>query len=272
MARKMTASTGFGHHANAAATESPATAVAAPSMAMAAVFTDSMRVCPALATVRTLSAHTPTWAYDFADRTAPWLPPVTFPTGAYHGAEVMYAGKPHIDAAPRDKLIREFRRGVLVGLKEVPRVGGPRDKQLPARALLEVLNARHDDVVRFCYDTRIPPTNNLAERDLRPQKIQQPEHLRPTHQRRRHLQPVDGPRPTCPPRPSTASTCSRSCATRSSAEHGPPGADMTEHTAGRPYPAMTFGKGWSLDDPDPTTRPPSDDYRASVLVIGAITF
>lgn len=83
------------------------------------------------------------------------------------------AGKPHIDAAQREDLIREFRHGVLVGLKEVPRVGGPRDKQPPARALLEVLNTRHDDVVRFCYDTRIPPTNNLAERDLRPQKIQQ---------------------------------------------------------------------------------------------------
>jgi hypothetical protein len=83
------------------------------------------------------------------------------------------AGKPVIDPARREELIREFRHGVLVGLKEVPRIGGPRDKQPPARALLEDLNARHDDVLRFCYDTRIPPTNNLAERDLRPNKIQQ---------------------------------------------------------------------------------------------------
>jgi transposase len=83
------------------------------------------------------------------------------------------AGRPVIDPARREELIRQFRHGVLVGLKEVPRTGGPRDKQPPARALLEDLNTRHDDVVRFCYDTRIPPTNNLAERDLRPNKIQQ---------------------------------------------------------------------------------------------------
>jgi transposase len=83
------------------------------------------------------------------------------------------AGNRQIDPATREDLIRQFRHGVLVGLKDVPRAGGPRDKQPPARALLEDLDTRHNDVVRFCYDTRIPPTNNLAERDLRPQKIQQ---------------------------------------------------------------------------------------------------
>jgi transposase len=83
------------------------------------------------------------------------------------------AAEGQIGPARREELIRRFRQGVLVGLKEVPWVGGPRDKQPPARALLEDLHARHDDVMRFCYDTRIPPTNNLAERDLRPQKIQQ---------------------------------------------------------------------------------------------------
>ena len=83
------------------------------------------------------------------------------------------AGRPTLAPARREELIREFRDGVLVGLIDVPHTGGPRDKQPPARALLEELDARHDDVVRFCYDTRIPPTNNLAERDLRPNKIQQ---------------------------------------------------------------------------------------------------
>lgn len=83
------------------------------------------------------------------------------------------AGKSQIDPTKREELIHQFRHGVLVGLKEVPRVGAPRDKQPPARALLEDLHCRHNDVVRFCYDTTIPPTNNLAERDLRPNKIQQ---------------------------------------------------------------------------------------------------
>ena len=83
------------------------------------------------------------------------------------------AGHTEIDPAVRDELIREFRQAVVVGRKDVPRVGGPRDKQPPARNLLEDLYHRHDDVTRFCYDTRIPPTNNLAERDLRPHKTQQ---------------------------------------------------------------------------------------------------
>jgi hypothetical protein len=83
------------------------------------------------------------------------------------------AGQPQIDPTIRDTLVREFRDGVIVGRKDVPRVGGPRDKQPPARNLLEDLYHRHDDILRFCYDTTIPPTNNLAERDLRPNKTQQ---------------------------------------------------------------------------------------------------
>jgi transposase len=94
--------------------------------------------------------------------------------GLIHAANLARtAGHPEISPTVRDRLVREFRDGVIVGLKDVPRVGGPRDKQPPARNLLEDLYYRHDDVLRFCYDTRIPPTNNLAERDLRPHKTQQ---------------------------------------------------------------------------------------------------
>jgi transposase len=71
-------------------------------------------------------------------------------------------------AAP---LIHAFRHGVLVGLSEVPRRQGR--GQLKHRALLEDLRDRHDDVVRFANDLRIPPTSNDAERDLRPAKTQQ---------------------------------------------------------------------------------------------------
>ncbi len=94
--------------------------------------------------------------------------------GLIHAANLARAaGQAEIDPATRDPLIREFRDGVIVGRKDVPRVGGPRDKQRPGRNLLDDLYHRHDDVLRFCYDTEIPPTNNLAERDLRPTKTQQ---------------------------------------------------------------------------------------------------
>jgi hypothetical protein len=91
-----------------------------------------------------------------------------------HAANLARAARQaEIDPAIRDPLVREFRQGVIVGRKDVPRVGGSRDKQPPGRNLLEDLYHRHDDVLRFCYDTTIPPTNNLAERDLRPNKTQQ---------------------------------------------------------------------------------------------------
>jgi transposase len=94
--------------------------------------------------------------------------------GLIHAANVARdAGHDQVEPGLREKLIGEFRQGVLVGLKEIPRRGGRTTKQCPARSLLEDLHDRHDDVVRFCYDTTIPATNNLAERDLRPTKTQQ---------------------------------------------------------------------------------------------------
>jgi hypothetical protein len=68
-----------------------------------------------------------------------------------------------------------FRAGVRVGLAEVKRLPGPAKTvtQPTGRVLLEVLRDRQDDVLRFAHDLRIPPTNNQAERDLRPAKTQQ---------------------------------------------------------------------------------------------------
>src|SRR3954453_16174537 len=77
-----------------------------------------------------------------------------------------------IDAKVKAKLLRLFRDGVLVGLKDIPRDYN-NTKQPEYRLLLEVLRDREADVLRFVNDLRIPPTNNQAERDLRPAKTQQ---------------------------------------------------------------------------------------------------
>jgi transposase len=71
-------------------------------------------------------------------------------------------------AAP---LEHAFRHGVILGLGQGPRREGR--GQLKHRALLEALRDRHDDILRFTGDLRIPPTSNDAERDLRPAKPQQ---------------------------------------------------------------------------------------------------
>jgi hypothetical protein len=76
-----------------------------------------------------------------------------------------------IDPATKAKWLHLFRHGVLVGLKDIPRVAGR--KQSEHRLLLECLHDREADVLRFVDDLRVPPTNNQAERDLRPAKTQQ---------------------------------------------------------------------------------------------------
>jgi transposase len=84
-------------------------------------------------------------------------------------------GQGEIRSGVRDPLIREFRHAVLAGCSGVPRIPGPRSStaQHPGRDLLEFCRDRQDDVLRFCCDTRVWPTNNISERDLRPVKTQQ---------------------------------------------------------------------------------------------------
>ena len=61
---------------------------------------------------------------------------------------------------------------VIVGLLEVRRVPGAKARQEPGRLLLECLDKREADILRFLTDLRVPPTSNQAERDLRPAKTQ----------------------------------------------------------------------------------------------------
>jgi hypothetical protein len=82
------------------------------------------------------------------------------------------AGRDTIDEQVKDRLVRLFRDGVLVGLSAT--VGqGDRPGERKTRLLLEVLHGRQADVLRFAHDLKVPPTSNQAERDLRPSKVQQ---------------------------------------------------------------------------------------------------
>jgi hypothetical protein len=94
--------------------------------------------------------------------------------GLIHAAGTARAGG--LPAVPGDDIadgLVLFRNAVRVGLSQVRPVPGPKAKQKPGRSLLECLRDREADVLRFLTDTRIPPTSNQAERDLRPSKTQQ---------------------------------------------------------------------------------------------------
>jgi para-nitrobenzyl esterase len=63
-----------------------------PSIALGALGTDGIFACNARLSAQRLSAHVPTFEYEFNDANAPqrFLPPVSFPYGAYHAAEIQY--------------------------------------------------------------------------------------------------------------------------------------------------------------------------------------
>ena len=69
-----------------------------------------------------------------------------------------------------DPLLYAWRHAILVGLAQHPSRDGR--KQSKTRNLLERLQVREVDVLRFARDLTVPFTNNQAERDLRPTKTQ----------------------------------------------------------------------------------------------------
>ncbi|GLW97327.1 transposase [Microtetraspora sp. NBRC 16547] len=96
--------------------------------------------------------------------------------GLIHAANLAREqGKQNMDAGTQAMWITSFRHGVRIGLSEVRRIPGPAKTvtQPIGRVLLEVLRDREADVLRFARDLRVPPTNNQAERDVRPAKTQQ---------------------------------------------------------------------------------------------------
>jgi para-nitrobenzyl esterase len=70
----------------------PLAAYPSPSLALGAVGTDAIFACNARRVAGLLSQHVPTYQYEFNDPAAPqpFFPSVSFPTGAYHAAELQY--------------------------------------------------------------------------------------------------------------------------------------------------------------------------------------
>jgi transposase len=108
---------------------------------------------------------------------APWPGQITTAlTGLIHAAsQARAAGLPAVPAPVSAPLITAYRDAVTAGLADLAaRPGATRLHHRQHRQkLLEDLRDREHDVLRFTTDTRIPPTTNQAERDLRPAKTQE---------------------------------------------------------------------------------------------------
>jgi transposase len=69
--------------------------------------------------------------------------------------------------------LRGLRAAVAIGLARTADLDDQRPGARKTRLLLEEIEQREPDFLRFTTDLRIPPTSNQAERDLRPSKIQE---------------------------------------------------------------------------------------------------
>ena len=97
-------------------------------------------------------------------------------TGLIHAANTARAQHlPAVAAATAAPLTAAYRDAITAGLADLATRPGAtgRHQRHHRQKLLEDLRDREADVLRFTTDTRIPPTSNQAERDLRPAKTQE---------------------------------------------------------------------------------------------------
>lgn len=83
----------FGARASTVVSRYPLADYGTPSEALSAAMTDFQYAWPILDTAAVFSRYVPTYMYEFADQDAPFFTeaaPVSFPTGAYHTAELPY--------------------------------------------------------------------------------------------------------------------------------------------------------------------------------------
>lgn len=81
----------FGTHTEAVVEAYPLSHYLTPSNAVSAAVTDMLLACPGRKVNQWTSQYTPTYAYEFADRTAPsYAAPTTFALGAAHTLELAY--------------------------------------------------------------------------------------------------------------------------------------------------------------------------------------
>jgi para-nitrobenzyl esterase len=110
--------------ATALATKYPLSAYPSPSVALGAVGTDAIFACNARRLAGLLSAHVPTYQYEFNDPNAPqpFFPSVSFPTGAYHAAEIQYLFD---TGTTLDAAQRRLSRSMVDAWTDVARFGTP---------------------------------------------------------------------------------------------------------------------------------------------------
>ena len=124
----------FGDRADEVSAVYPRDDYGSPSEALAAVMTDSTYARAAVEANTLLARHVPVYAYEFADRQAPFfagVPDPSFPTGAYHLAELPYL----FDVDYADPLSADQRRlseEMITYWTRFAHTGDPNDRDVPS--------------------------------------------------------------------------------------------------------------------------------------------
>jgi para-nitrobenzyl esterase len=105
-----------------------------PDLALGAVGTDAIFACPALRASRLLADHVRTFGYEFNDSQAPqiFLPPASYPYGAYHASELQYLFEMRSPLpAPLDPAQQELARDMVSYWTAFAQRGSPNSHEAP---------------------------------------------------------------------------------------------------------------------------------------------
>jgi para-nitrobenzyl esterase len=139
----------------------PLSAYPSPALALGAVGTDAIFACPALRASRLLAEHVRTFGYEFDDTQAPqiFLPPVSFPYGAYHASELQYLFDMRSPLpAPLDPVQQELARAMVTYWTEFAQHGSPSSHEVPR---WPIFRAR-SELVQSLAPQAIAPIDDFA--------------------------------------------------------------------------------------------------------------
>ncbi|AUX39966.1 carboxylesterase [Sorangium cellulosum] len=123
----------FGEAAEQVEAKYPVEAYGSPALAWAAVITDRVWWRATQEQNRSLAAHTPVFAFEFADRDAPaaFLAPPGFPLGAHHASDVVYLLDFVGEASGLSPEQQRLSQQMIAYWSQFARAGDPNHPDLP---------------------------------------------------------------------------------------------------------------------------------------------
>jgi para-nitrobenzyl esterase len=106
----------------------------AASLELGAAGTDGTFACTARRAIRALAQYVTVHAYEFNDENAPWFPPLSFPLGAYHGADVQYLFNRNGNPAPFTLAQQRLSQAMISYWTQFAKTGDPNSPGQPAWA------------------------------------------------------------------------------------------------------------------------------------------